>query len=73
MPRLLSTSVRHKSGVMVEKDAVGFWRCFLYVPEKFSSDSLVKATFCNPFKNQLTYFQEVLDTAASFLSFLAFV
>lgn len=45
----------------------------LSLPERSSSNRLVEATFCSPFKNQLTSFQEVLDTAASFLSFSAFI
>lgn len=73
MPQLLSMSRRHKSGVTAEQDAIGFWRCFLYVPGRFSAGRLSEATFWSPFKNQLTYSQEILDTAANFLSFSAFI
>lgn len=61
------------SGVTVEQDAIGFWRCFLYVPERFSADRLFEAMFCSPFKDQLTYSQEIPNTAANFLSFSAFI
>lgn len=61
------------SGVTVEQDAIGFWRCFLYVPERFSADRLFEAMFYSPFKDQLTYSQEIPNTAANFLSFSAFI